>query len=173
MALNLEQKKAIVSELGDVAKNALSVIAADYRGLTVSEMTELRTKARESKVYLRVIRNTLAKRALADTSFACIEESLFGPIALFFALDAPGAAARIIQDFIKEHEKLEVRALVVGDRLIPVQDLAAVAKLPTYEEAIALFMSVMKAPITKFVRTLAEPHAKMVRTLAAFRDQKQ
>lgn len=173
MALNLEQKKAMVSELGEVAKRALSAIAADYCGLTVSEMTELRSKARANKVYLRIMRNTLAKRALADTPFECISESLFGPIALFLSEDAPGAAARILKDFVKEHEKLQVRAIALGNRIIPVEDLDSIAKLPTYEEAIASLMGMLKAPLTQCVRTIAEPYAKLVRTVAAVRDQKQ
>jgi len=173
VALNLEQKKAIVAEVSKVAADALSAVAADYRGLTVSELNELRGKAREAGVYLRVVRNTLAKRALESTNFACLNEALAGPIILAFAQDEPGLAAKLMRDFVKEHDALEVRALVVGDQFFSGAELDKVAKLPSREEALATLMSVMQAPITKFVRTLAEPHAKMVRTLAAVRDKKQ
>ena len=172
MALNLDQKKAIISELEEVAKKAVSAIAADYRGLTVAKMTELRAKARVNDVYLKIARNTLIKRALTDTPYKCMEESLTGSIALFFSLESPGAAARIIKDFMEDNGDILIRALVVDGQLIPVENLDSIAKLPTYDEAIALLMSVMKAPVTKFVRTLVEPHSKMVRTFAAIRDRK-
>lgn len=171
MALNLEQKKAIVAEVSDVAANALSAVAADYRGLTVSEVTELRSKAREKGVVLRVVRNTLARRALDNTEFACMRDALVGPLLLAFSKSEPGAAAKLIKDFMKEHEKLEVKALAIGGQLLAAKDLDVVAKLPTRDEAIAMLMSVMKAPVEKFVRTLAEPHAKLVRTIAAIRDK--
>ena len=167
MALNLEQKKAIVAEVAEQAVNATSAIAADYRGLTVSEMNELRAKARDGGVYLRVVRNTLASRALEGTEFACLQEALTGPLVLFFSMEEPGAAARLLRDFAKEHEKLKVRALALGGQLLSGSELEMVAKLPSRDEAIAMLMSVMKAPITQFVRTLAEPHTKFVRTLAA------
>jgi len=171
VALNLEQKKAIVAEVSDVAANALSAVAADYRGLTVSEVTELRSKAREKGVVLRVVRNTLARRALDNTEFACMRDALVGPLLLAFSKSEPGAAAKLIKDFMKEHEKLEVKALAIGGQLLAAKDLDVVAKLPTRDEAIAMLMSVMKAPVEKFVRTLAEPHAKLVRTIAAIRDK--
>jgi len=173
VALNLEQKKTIVSEVAGVAKNALSAVAADYRGLTVAEMTDLRIKAREMGVYLRVIRNTLARRAVEGTDFACLHESLTGPLIFAFTQEEPGAAAKLMYDFIKDHEVLEVKALAINGKLLPVSELAAIAKLPSRDEAIATLMSVMTATITQFVRTMAEPHAKLVRTMAAVRDKKQ
>lgn len=172
MTLRLEDKKAIVAEVAEVAGTALSIVAADYRGLTVSEMTELRSKARDSGVYLRVVRNTLAKRALADTEFACMSEALTGPLALAFSQEDPGAAARVVRDFVKAHAALEVKALSIDGQLLAASDLARVAQLPTRNEAISMMLSVMQAPISKLVRTLAEPQAKLVRTLAAVKDQK-
>jgi large subunit ribosomal protein L10 len=173
VVLNFEQKKVIVSEINKVATNALSAVVADYRGLTVAEMTDLRIKARNNSVYLRVIRNTLAKRALEGTEFTCLQEALGGPLVFAFAHEEPGAAAKLFRDFAKDHEALEVKALVVSGQLLPASELDKVAKLPSRDEAIAMLLSVMQAPITKFVRTLAEPHAKLVRTVAAVRNQKE
>jgi large subunit ribosomal protein L10 len=173
VALNLEQKKAIVDEVANVAKNALSAVVADYCGLTVAELTDLRGKARDMGVYLRVIRNTLARRALEDTDFACLHEALSGPLIFAFTQKEPGAAAKLMRDFIKDHEILEVKALAINGKLLPVSELNTIAKLPSGDEASAILMSVMKATITQFVRTIAEPHAKLVRTMAAVRDKKQ
>ncbi len=173
MALNFEQKKAIVAEMSDIASKALSVVVSDYRGLTVADMTELRKRAREANVNLRVIRNTLAKRALADTEFACLSEILTGPLVLALANDEPGAAARLIKDFTKDHEALEVKALALGGKLLSASELDVVASLPSRDEAIAILMSVMNAPISKFVQTCAESYAQLVRTVAAVRDKKE
>jgi large subunit ribosomal protein L10 len=173
MALRLEDKKAIVAEVAEVAKSAYSAVAAEYRGLSVAEMTELRSKAREGGVYLRVVRNTLARRAVENTDFACMQDNLVGPLVLAFSREEPGAAARVIKDFAKDHKKLEVKAVSVSGKLLPASELETLAKMPTYDQAISILMSVMKAPISKFVRTLAEPHAKLVRTVAAVRDQKE
>jgi large subunit ribosomal protein L10 len=147
-------------------------VAAEYSGLTVAQLTRFRKSARETGVYVRVVRNTLARRALEGSSFACMQEILVGPLLLAFSQDEPSAAARLIKDFIKENEKLKVKALAVDNQLLPPEGLAQLASLPTRPEAIAQLMSVMKAPITKLVRTLAEPQAKLVRTLAAIRDAK-
>ena len=173
MALNLEQKKTIVNEVASVAKNALSAVIADYRGLTVAELTDLRGKAREMGVYLRVIRNTLARRAVSGTDFACLHEALAGPLIFAFTQEEPGAAAKLVRDFVKDHEMLKVKALVINGKLLPVSELNTIAKLPSRDEAIAMLMSVMKATVTQFVRTMAEPHAKLVRIMAAVRDKKQ
>lgn len=173
MVLKLEDKKTIVSEVAAVAKEAMSLIAAEYSGLTVSQLTNLRKTARESGVYMRVVRNTLARRALSGTRFACIEEKLTGPLILAFSKEDPGSAARLIRDFSKTNEKLKVTALAIDNQLLPPEGLIKLANLPTRPEAIAQLMSVMLAPITKLVRTMAEPHAKLVRTLAAVRDAKQ
>jgi large subunit ribosomal protein L10 len=173
MALNLEQKKAVVAEVAEVAAKALAAVAAEYRGLTVEEMTDLRVKARQSGVYVKVAKNTLVRRAVAGTDYECMQEALTGPILLAFSMDDPGAAARLVKDYSRDHAKLITRLVAVGGRLYDASELERLSKLPTYEQAIAMLMSVMKAPIGKFVRTLAEPHAKLVRTLAAVRDAKQ
>ncbi len=173
MTLKLEDKKAIVASVADVAANALSVVAAEYRGLTVSEMTKLRTDARSNGVHLRVVRNTLARKAFEGTPYECLNDSLVGPVLLAFAKDEPSAGARLVRDFAKTNEKLKVKALSLGGQLYAANQLEAIAKLPTRHEALGKLATVMQAPITKFVRTLAEPTAKFVRVVAAVRDQKR
>jgi len=173
MALKLEQKKAIVAEVANVANKALSVVVADYRGIKVSDITKLRSEARKSGVYVRVVRNTLARRALQGTSFECMGDTLIGPVLLAFAESELSASARLIRDFAKTNDKLKVMALSLGGQVLKSDQLEMVAKLPTKEEAISKLLSVMQAPIAKFVRTVAAPHTKLVRTLAAVRDQKQ
>lgn len=173
MALKLEDKKEVVAEVAAIAAKAHSAVAAEYRGLTVAEMTELRKKARESGVYLRVVKNTLARRAVEETSFACMQPQLVGPLCLAFSLDDPGAAARLINGYVKDHPNLVPRIVSIGGQVFGPGELERVSRLPTRDEALAMLMGVMKAPIEKFVRTLAEPHAKLVRTVAAVRDQMQ
>lgn len=173
MALTLEDKKAIVAEVSAHAVDAQSLVTADYRGLSVAEMGELRSDARQAGVYLKVVRNTLAKRALEDSSFACIQETLKGPLLLAFSAEEPSAAARLLRDFKKKYDALEVKALSIDGCLLAANELEAVAKLPTRDEVISMLMSVMQAPISKLVRTLAEPQAKLVRTLAAVKAQKE
>lgn len=173
MALKLADKETIIAEVSGVASSAISLVVAHYRGLSVAEMTDLRKKARSSGVYLRVVRNTLARRAVAGTEFECIQDSLTGPVVLAFSKTEPSAAARLVRDFAKDHEKLKVHALSIGGKLIAANQIDTVASLPTYDEAIAKLLSVMQAPIAKLVRTLAEPNTKLVRTIAAVRDQKQ
>ncbi len=173
MALNLDEKKAVVAEVNEVASSALSVVAAEYRGLTVEELTELRVKSREAGVQIRVVKNTLARRAFEDTGYACMNEALVGPLILGFSMEDPGGAARVMKAFAKEHDKLIVKALSLGDTLLDASQLGTVADLPTREQALAMLLGVMKAPVEKFVRTLAEPHAKLVRTVAAVRDAKE
>ncbi len=173
MPLNLDGKKSIVAEAAEVANKAISVVAANYSGLTVAEITNLRQSARNTGVHMRVIRNTLARRAFEGTKFACMDPILVGPLVLAFSMEDPGAAARLFRDFAKKFEKLEVKALSIEGALLPAKDLDRLANLPTRDEGIALLMSVMQAPITQLVRTLVEPHSKLVRTFAALRDQKQ
>lgn len=173
MRLNLEDKQAIVAEVADVASRAVSAVVADYRGLTVSQMTSLRANARKSGVYMRVIRNTLAKRAMTDTTFSCMDDALAGPSLLAFSIEDPGAAARVIHDFVKSNDKLVVKALALGGKLYAANDLASIASLPTKDEAISQLMSVMIAPVTKFVRTTQETYAQLARVVAAIRDQKE
>lgn len=173
MTLRLEDKKAIVADLHAVASGAISAIVADYRGLTVSDMTTLHKTARENKVHMRIYRNTLARRAVQETEFACLVEVLTGPTVLFFSQEEPGAAARLVSDFVKEKDQLEVKALAMDGQLLGPDQLKAVASLPSRDEAIALLMSVMKAPVTKFVRTVNEPVAQFVRVMGQIRDQKK
>jgi len=173
VALKLESKKEIVAEVSAVASTSVSAVVAHYRGLSVAEMTELRANARKSGVYLRIVRNTLARIAVKDTEFACMTEALTGPVVLAFSRSEPSAAARLIRDFLKGHEKMEVKAIAVGGTVYAGHQLDAIALLPTKDEAIAQLMSVMKAPITQLVRTINEPTSKFVRTFAALRDQKQ
>ncbi|MGH8556065.1 MAG: 50S ribosomal protein L10 [Methylococcales bacterium] len=173
MALRLDDKKAIVAEVSEVAAKAYSIVAVDYRGLTVGEITGLRKTARESGVYLRVVKNTLMRRAVEGTEFACIQEALKGPLMLAFSMEDPGAAARVIFEFSKENKRIGPKLVAVGGTLYGPSELERLSKLPTYEQAIGMLMTVMKAPIEKFVRTLAEPHAKLVRTIAAIKDRKE
>ena len=173
MALNSEQKKAVVAEVADAAGKALAAVAAEYRGLTVEEMTELRAKAREDGVFVKVAKNTLVRRAVEGTEYECMQDSLTGPLLFAFSMDDPGAAARLVKDYSKDHDKLIAKLVAVGGELYDASELERLSNLPTYDQAIAILMGVMKAPIEKFVRTLAEPHTKLVRTLAAVRDAKQ
>jgi len=173
MALTLEEKKAVVAEVSEVAKGALSAVAAQYIGLSVEKLTQLRVKAREENVYLRVVKNTLARRALQDTEFACMSERLTGPLILAFSQDDPGAAARVAKDFAKQYDKFQVTMLSVGGQVLEPSDIDKLAKLPTRDQAISMLMSVMLAPTEKLVRTLNEVPGKLTRTVAAIRDQKQ
>jgi len=173
MALTLEEKKAVVAEVAEVAQGALSAVAAEYRGLTVEEITDLRIKARQDNVYLRVVKNTLARRALEDTDFACMSERLTGPLILAFSQEDPGAAARVTKDFARSNDRFQVTMLSVGGELLEPTEIDKLAKLPTRDQAISLLMAVMLAPTEKFVRTLNEVPGKLVRTVAAVRDQKQ
>jgi large subunit ribosomal protein L10 len=173
MALNLEDKKALVAEVAEVAAKAQSVVAAEYRGLTVSQMTELRSKARKSGVYMRVVKNTLARKALAGTSFEAVGPKLKGPLVLAFSKDDPGAAARVVKDFAKANDKLVATLVSLGGQVLSAKDLDAVASLPTREQALSMLMGTLKAPSQKLVSTLAAVPSKLVRTLAAVRDQKQ
>ena len=173
MALNIEQKKAVVAEVADAAGKALAAVAAEYRGLTVEEMTDLRAKAREGGVYLKVAKNTLVRRAIEGTEYECMQEALTGPLLLAFSMEDPGAAARLVKDYSKDHDHLIAKLVSVGGQLYDASELERLSSLPTYDQAIAILMGVMKAPIEKFVRTLAEPHSKLVRTVAAVRDAKE
>lgn len=173
MALNLEDKKALVTEVSAVAAQALSAVAAEYRGLSVSQLTDLRSKARAAGVYVRVVKNTLARRAIAGTSFECLGPALKGPLVLAFSTDDPGAAARVFRAFAKDNEKLVPTAVAVGGQLLGAKDLERVASMPTREQALAMLMGVMKAPLGKLVGVLSAVPSKLVRTLAAVRDQKQ
>lgn len=172
MALKLEDKKALVAEVNEVAKRALSAVAAEYRGLTAGKFDELRTKARDNGIYLHVVKNTLAARAVEGTEFECLKPALVGPLVLGFSLEDPGAVGRVIKDFAKANDKLVVKAIAVGGTLYGAKDIDRLATLPTKDQAISMLMGTIKAPVSKFVRTLAEPTAQFVRTVKAVADQK-
>lgn len=173
MAIGLDDKKAIVAEVNETATSALSLVIADSRGVTVDGMTALRKDARENQVTLRVIRNTLAKRALEGTEYECVTDTLVGPSLFGFSMEDPGAAARLFKDFSKGNDAFEVKALAVSGQMLGADQLDVLAKLPTRDQALSMLMSVMNAPATKLVQTMNEVPGKLVRTLAAVRDQKE
>jgi large subunit ribosomal protein L10 len=172
VALNLDQKKAVVAEVAEVAASAHSAIAAEYIGLTVEAMTALRVKAREENVYLRIVKNTLARRAFEGTDFECMSDAMVGPLVLAFSREDPGSAARVISDFAKGNDKLVVKLVSIGGQLLAAGDIKRLASMPTKDQAISMLMSVMNAPVEKLVRTLNEVPTKLVRVIAAVRDQK-
>lgn len=171
MALRLDDKKALVAEVNEVAKRALSAVAVEYRGLSAGKFDELRVKARQGGVYLHVVKNTLAKRAVEGTEFECLKPALVGPLVLGFSLEDPGSVGRLFKDFVKANEVMVVKAVAVGGTLYGAKDLDRLATLPTKDQAISMLMGTMKAPVGKFVRTLAEPTAKFVRTVKAVADK--
>ena len=173
MPLTLQQKQNVVSEVAEVAAQAHSVIAAEYQGLTVGEITALRVKARESNVQMRVVKNTLARRAFAGTDYACMQDALRGQMIYAFSMEEPGGAARVISDYSKDNGKLVVKLVAFGGELLEPSEIKRLASLPTYDQAISLLMAVMKAPLDKLARTMNEVPSKLTRTVAAIRDQKQ
>jgi large subunit ribosomal protein L10 len=172
MGLRLEDKQAMVTEVQAVAQTAHSVVAAEYRGLTVSQLTGLRAKARQAGVYMRVVKNTLARRAVTGTPYECIAGKLKGPLILAFSQEDPGAAARVVKEFAKGNDKLVPTLVSLGGQVYPPAEIDRVASLPTKAQALAILLGVLKAPVTKFVRTLAEPTAKLVRTIDAIKATK-
>ena len=173
MALGLEDKKSIVADVNEAAKNALSAVVADYRGLTVEQMTSLRREARSGGVYLKVVRNTLARRAVEGTEYACLKDAFTGPTVLAFSQEDPGSAARILKDFAKENEKLNITALSIGGRLLSGDQVDVLARMPTLDQARAMLMSVMLAPVTKLVRTFNEFPSSVTRAMSAVADEKK
>ncbi len=173
MGLNLEAKKAIVEEVAEVADNSLFAVAAEYRGLSVHDMTELRRSARDAGIYLRVVRNTLARRAFQGTSFDCMREGLVGQLILAFSRDEPGAAAKVVCDFAKKNDKLVVKLVVLEGKLLQPSDINMLASLPSKDQAISMLIGIMMAPVTTLARTLTEPHARLVLTVKALAEQKQ
>jgi large subunit ribosomal protein L10 len=171
--LNLDDKKAIVAEVSETAGQALSLVIADARGVDVNDMNALRTKARAENVQLRVIRNTLAKRAFAETDYACVEDVLVGPSLFAFSMEDPGAAARLFKDFAKANDSFEVKALSVSGQLLGKDQIDVLANLPTLEQALGMLASVTLAPVTKLVRTLNEVPTKVTRVVAAVKTQKE
>lgn len=173
MALYLAQKKQITEEVNTVANQSVSLITAQYSGLTSQQMTLLRREARNAGVFLRVVRNTLAKRGLAETDYECAQPALSGPLILAFSKEDPAAAARLFKTFAKEHQKLVVTSIALSGQLLDAKQLDAVASLPTRDQALSMLLSVLQAPTVKLVRTLAETYTKMVRTVGQIRDKKQ
>ncbi len=172
MPLNLAAKEAVVTAVRTHAESAVSALVADYRGMTVAESTRLRKRARDAGITVTVIRNTLAKRAFAGTDYECLEDALSGPTMVGFSHDDPGAGARLFHEYRRECPALEVKAISLNGALYGGEDLAKVALLPTREEALAQFLSVLKAPVTKLTQTLQAVPSKLVRTLVAIKDQK-
>ncbi len=173
MALTLEQKQKVVAEVSEVAAIAYSAVAAEYHGLEVSQLTELRNKAREKGVVLKVVKNTLARRAFEGTKFECMSDKMTGPLLLAFSTEDLGSAARIISEFSKEHNALAPKLVSVGGELFGPEALGRVAKLPTRDEALSILMATMKAPVTKLVQTLDAVPTKLVRTIAAVKDAQE
>ncbi len=173
MAIRLEDKKAIVAEVNETAGTALSVVLADYRGVTSGDMTALRAKARAENVRLKVVRTNLAKIAIRGTEFECIDPALVGPTILAFSMEDPGAAARLLKDFAKEKEAFEIKGLAVGGELMGAEQIDRLATLPTLHEALTKLAIVTQAPVTKLARTLNDIPGRITRVVAAVRDQKQ
>ena len=171
MGLNLEQKKAVVAEVSAQLAKAQTVVIAEYRGTQVGAMTQLRAKARGAGVYFRVLKNTLARRAMADTPFAGLSDKMLGPLAYGISAD-PMAAAKILHEFAKENEKFVIRGGAMANLVMTSKDIANLAKMPSREQLLTRLVGTMQAPIARFVSTLNEVPGKFVRTLAVIRDQK-
>lgn len=172
MSLNYEQKQAMVAEVSAELARAQAVVLAEYRSLQVGEMTELRRKARGSGVYLRVLKNTLARRAVADTPFKGLAEQMVGPLAYGISSD-PVAVAKVLQEFAKGNDKLVIKAGAMPNVVMSAKEVVGLAQLPSRQELLGMVLGTMQAPVAKFVRTLNEVPGKFVRTLAAVRDQKE
>lgn len=170
MSLNLEEKKAVVAEIGAQVATAKAIIVAEYRGLPVEGMTRLRVKARQSGVYLRVLKNTLARRAVADTPFAGLAQHLVGPLAYGIGTD-PVAVAKVLSEFAKGNDAFVIKAGAMADFVMTPKEVTSLATMPSREELLATLMGTMQAPVAKLVRTMNEVPSRFVRTLAAVRDK--
>ena len=173
MSLTLEQKKAIVSEVAAIAAKAPTAIAAEYSGLSVAELSKLRKSARDAGIFMKVVRNTLASRALEGTRFDCMRERLAGPLLLAFSNDELGSAAKIIRDFSKENKKLVVKLVAIDGKLLEVVEINRLANMPSLTQSRSIFLGVLQAPLAKLVCVFSETEAKFVRLLAAKRDHQQ
>jgi large subunit ribosomal protein L10 len=173
MALNLEQKKEVVAELAEVASSAMSLVAAKYDGLTVAHLTDLRVKARKNGVYLRVVKNTLARRAVKGTEFECVSDALTGPLLYAFSKEDPGAAGRLIKDFAKTNDKLVAKVVSVGGKLYGAAELERLASLPTRDQALSMLLGLLTQPATQLVRVLSEPAASLARAIRAVGERQQ
>ena len=172
MGLNLDEKKAVVAEVSAEVAKAQGIVVAEYRGLEVGNMTELRAKARKSGVYLRVLKNTLARRAVAGTPFEKLADQMVGPLVYGISPD-PVATAKVLNEFAKGNEKLVIKAGAMPNSVISAKEVKALASMPSREQLIAQLLGTMQAPVAQFVRTLNEVPSRLVRTLAALRDQRE
>tara|TARA_B000000460_G_C21223268_1_gene267428 strand:- start:10 stop:540 length:531 start_codon:yes stop_codon:yes gene_type:complete len=173
MPLRIEDKQRLVQELNAIASSSIAGAIADFSGLNVTEITELRTKARESGVYLKVVKNTLSKRAFSDTSFECLVENLKGPIIIALSKDDLASPARLFKDFSKDYQQLKTVSLAIDGNIFPASDLERIAQLPTKQEAYSIIVRLLQAPIEKAVRTLKEIPTKFTRMAVAVKDNKE
>jgi large subunit ribosomal protein L10 len=171
MALNLQQKKEVVAELAGVTQKALSLVAAEYAGITVEKLTDLRRKARASGVYLRVVKNTLVERAVEGTEFECVRGQLTGPLIFAFSKEDPGAAGRLIKEFVKANVKMVPRLVAVGGKVYGAAELDRLASLPTRDQALSMLLGCLVQPATMLVRVLAEPANQLARVIKAVGDK--
>ena len=173
MPLNLTQKKELVAELAEVAAKAHSLVAAEYAGLSVEQLTALRKQARSSGVYVKVAKNTLVRRAVAGTEYECVEAQLAGPLLYAFSTEDPGAAGRLVKEFLKGNDALKPRLVAIGGKAYPASHVDVLASLPTREQALSMLLSVLVQPATMLVRLLAEPATQVTRAINAVGQQKQ
>ena len=173
MPLRIEQKKAVVEELHSIASSSVSAAIAEYRGLNVAEITKLRTKARESEIYLKVVKNSLSKKALADTNFECLTQTLQGPIIIALSADDLASPAKLFKDFSKDNEHLKTVGLAIDGNSFPVSELDRIARLPTRDEAYSTIAGLMKASIEKALRTLNEIPIKLTRLTLAIKENQE
>lgn len=171
MSLNLEEKKAIVAEVSAQVANAKAIIIAEYRGMEVGQMTQLRAKTRESGIYFRVVKNSLVRRAVAETPYAGLAKHMVGPLVYGISVD-PVAAAKVLHEFSKNNEKFVIKIGALGDHVMSIDEIAALASLPSREELLSKLLGTMQAPVAKFVQTLNEVPTRFVRGLAMIRDSK-
>jgi large subunit ribosomal protein L10 len=172
LSLNLQQKEAVVAEVAKQVAGAQAIVMAENRGMVVADITKLRAQARASGVYFRVVKNTLVRRAVANTPFASLAEKMVGPLAYGIGTD-PVAVAKVLNDFAKANQKFVITGGAMPGQMMSAKDVAALASLPSRDELLAKLMGTMQAPVAKLVRTMNEVPGKFVRTLAAVRDAKQ
>jgi large subunit ribosomal protein L10 len=172
LGLNLQQKQAVVAEVSEQVKQAQAIVVAEYRGLAVAAMTDLRKKARGSGVYLRVLKNTLVRRAVADTPFAGLTEKMVGPLAYGIASD-PVTVAKVLHEFSRGNDKFVIKAGALPNAVMSAKDVATLATMPSREQLLAMLMGTMQAPVSTLMRTINEVPGKLVRTLAALREQRE
>ena len=172
MALNLDQKKVVVAELANVAAKAHSLVAAEYSGLTVGQLTELRKKARQAKVFVKVAKNTLVSRAVEGTDYACVKDALVGPMLYAFSEEDPGAAGRLVKEFSKANDKLIPKVVAIGGQMYPGSHVEKLASLPTREQALSILAGLLLQPATMLARVMAEPASQLARVLSKVGEQK-